>query len=352
MVEGKPARLYELLGDKLVICRACPRYCRLGPGQVGFCGVRKNVDGILHLLVYGKIIAAHVDPIEKKPVMHFAPGARVLSIATTGCNWACKYCQNYDISQRRVVEGVDVTPEVVVSMAKRYRSDGIAYTYNEPAIFMEFAHDVGVLARKEGLINIFVTNGYWTPDSVKEAVDFLDAATVDFKGNGDPEFLRKFAGVPSPDPIYQTLIELRDKTRAHIEITDLVVPELGDKLDQARKLVRWIYDNFGPDIPIHFLRFHPDYNMLDLPATPINILEKHYELAKEEGMRYVYLGNVPGHPYENTFCPECLQIVVERYGFDILKWNLDEKNRCRFCGYPITIYGKPVPEALEHRRIF
>jgi len=234
MAEGRPARLFRDLGGGVVMCRACPRYCRLKPDQVGFCGVRGNIGGVLYLFAYGKIIAANVDPIEKKPVMHFAPGARVFSIATTGCNWACRYCQNYDISQRRRVEGADVTPDMVVRMAKMYRSDGIAYTYNEPTIFMEFAHDVGVIARREGLINVFVTNGYWTPDDVNEARDFLDAATIDFKGNGDPGFLRKFSMVPDPDPIFQTLLELRDKTRIHLEVTDLVVPRVGDDLGQAR----------------------------------------------------------------------------------------------------------------------
>jgi len=351
-VSGKPARLYERLDGGIVVCRACPRYCRLSPGQRGFCGIRGNIDGVLYLLVYGKIIAANVDPIEKKPVMHYMPGTRVFSIATNGCNWACRYCQNYDISQRRRVEGADVSPEMVVKMAKKYGSEGIAYTYNEPTIFMEFAHDVGVIARREGLFNVFVTNGYWTPDAVREAMDFLDAATVDFKGNADPDFLRKFSAVPSPDPIFETLLELRDKTGIHIEITDLVVPRIGDDLEQARRLVRWIHDNLGPDVPIHFLRFHPDYLVLDLPATPIETLEKHYRVAKEEGMRYVYLGNVPGHPYENTICPECGQVVVERYGFDILSWNLDEKNRCVYCGYPIAIYGRPSPRALERRTLF
>ena len=351
MVEGKPARLYEKIDGGIVVCKACPRSCKLAPGQVGFCGVRGNVGGVLYLHVYGKIIAANVDPIEKKPLMHFAPGARVFSIATTGCNWACKYCQNFDISQRRKIEGTDVTPDLVVKMAKRYRSDGIAYTYNEPVIFMEFAHDVGVLARREGMINVFVTNGYWTPEAVNEAKDFLDAVTVDFKGNGDQDFLRKFSSVPSPDPIYQTLLELRDKTRVHIEITNLIVPRIGDDLNQARKLVRWIHDNLGPDVPIHFLRFHPDYKLLDLPSTPIKTLEKHHEIAKQEGMKYVYLGNVPGHPYENTVCPECGQVVIERYGFNILSWNLDEKNRCKFCGYPIAIYGKPTSEVIGRHRI-
>lgn len=349
-VTGKPARLYERLPEGRVVCKACARYCRLKPGQTGFCGIRRNINGTLYLLVYGKIISGHVDPIEKKPVTHFAPGTKIFSIATTGCSWMCQYCLNFDISQRRRVEGVDVEPEKVVRMAKQYGSHGIAYTYNEPSIYMEFAHDVGVIARKEGLINIFVTNGYW-PDGVKEAKDFLDAATVDFKGNGGPEFLRRYVGIPDPEPIFQTLLELRDKTRVHIEITDLVVPKVGDSLEAARKLSRWVYENLGPDVPIHFLRFHPDYRMLHLPWTPVETLEKHWEIAREEGLRYVYVGNVPGHPYENTYCPECGNIVVERKGFDILGWNLDEKNRCKFCGYPIPIYGKPPPDYRSTRFI-
>ncbi|MEM0262065.1 MAG: AmmeMemoRadiSam system radical SAM enzyme, partial [Nitrososphaerota archaeon] len=275
---------------------------------------------------------------------------KVFSIATTGCSWMCQYCLNFDISQRRKVEGVDVSPEKIVKMAKKYGSHGIAYTYNEPSIYMEFAHDIGVLARREGLFNVFVTNGYW-PDGVEEAKDFLDAATVDFKGNGEAEFLRKYVGIPDPEPIFQTLLELKEKTRVHIEITDLVVPKIGDSLDAARKLARWVYENLGEDTPIHFLRFHPDYRLLHLPLTPVEVLEKHYAIAKNEGLRYVYIGNVPGHRYENTFCPECGKIVVERRGFDILGWHLDEENRCKFCGYKIAIHGKPPPDYRTSRFI-
>jgi pyruvate formate lyase activating enzyme len=235
-------------------------------------------------------------------------------------------------------------------MAKKYGSHGIAYTYNEPSIYMEFAHDIGVIARREGLINIFVTNGYW-PDGVDEAKDFLDAATVDFKGNGEVEFLRKYVGVPDPEPIFQTLLELKNKTKVHIEITDLVVPKIGDSLKAANKLVKWVYDNLGPDTPIHFLRFHPDYRLLHLPLTPVETLEKHYELARKAGLNYVYIGNVPGHPYENTYCPECGKIVVERRGFDILGWYLDRENKCRFCGYKIAVYGSPPPDYRTSRFI-
>jgi pyruvate formate lyase activating enzyme len=278
------------------------------------------------------------------------PGTKIFSIATTGCNWLCAYCQNFDISQRRKVEGIEVTPEEVVEVAIRYGSHGIAYTYNEPTIFMEFAHDIGVIARRRGLINVFVTNGYWTPDSVRMASEFLDAATVDFKGNGEVNFLRRYVGIPDPEPIFQTLLEIKEKTRIHIEITDLVVPEVGDDLNAARKLVRWIHDNLGPDTPVHFLRFHPDYKMMHLPWTPVETLERHWKVAKEEGMNYVYIGNVPGHPYESTYCPGCGELVVERYGFDIVDWRLTKDNRCPACGYKIAIVGSPPPDYGRTKR--
>ncbi len=348
---GKEATLYREQ-DNRIICTACARYCRLADGQIGLCGIRGVVNGKLHLLVYGKVITGHVDPIEKKPVTHYMPGTKIFSIATTGCNWLCQYCQNFDISQRRKVEGLDASPEDVVRLAKRYRSEGIAYTYNEPTIFMEYAHDIGVIARREGLINIFVTNGFWTPDSVKLAADFLDCATVDFKGNAEPGFVQRYIGIPSPEPIFQTLLEMRDKTKIHIEITDLVVPQIGDNLEYARRLARWVYENLGPDTPIHFLRFHPDYRLMNLPWTPVETLERHWKIAKEEGLRYVYVGNVPGHPYENTYCPGCGVVVVERHGFDIIDWRLDEKNRCLECGYPVAIIGRPPKKSVPSRNRF
>jgi pyruvate formate lyase activating enzyme len=278
------------------------------------------------------------------------PGTKIFSIATTGCNWICAYCQNFDISQRRKVEGLEVTPEMVVEHALRYGSHGIAYTYNEPTIFMEFARDVGAEARRRGLFNIFVTNGYWTPEAVKMAGTFLDAATVDFKGNGERNFVRKYVGIPDAEPIYQTLLEIRDKTKIHIEITDLVVPEIGDNLEEGRRLVRWVHDNLGPDTPIHFLRFHPDYKLMHLPWTPVETLEAHYRMAREEGMRYVYIGNVPGHPYEHTYCPGCGGVVVRRYGFDIVEWRLGKGNRCPDCGYKVAIVGSPPRDSLKRPR--
>ncbi len=345
----KEAILYEKLPNDKVLCTACARYCELGKDQVGLCGIRGNENGKLQLYVYGKVIAGHVDPIEKKPVTHYHPGTKIFSIATTGCNWLCKYCQNSDISQRRKVEGTDMTPQQVVDTAIEYGAQGIAYTYNQPSIFIEFARDCGVLARKKGLINIFVSNGYDTPETVKMMDEFLDCITVDFKGSAEPEFTRKFIGVPDPKPIFDTLIEIRDKTKIHVEITDLIVPKVGDSLEYAKKLSKFVYDEFGPEMSIHFLRFHPDYKMMDYEPTPIKTLEKHYEIAKKEGLKYVYLGNVPGHPWEHTYCSECNKIVVKRYGFDIQGWNMDEYNKCKFCGNQIPIIG-PLHKDYKQNR--
>ncbi len=346
---SKEAILYEKLPDDKVLCTACARYCELKKEQIGLCGIRGNVGGKLELFVYGKVIAGHVDPIEKKPVIHYHPGTKIFSIATTGCNWLCKYCQNSDISQRRKVEGTDMTPEDVVNTTIEYGAQGIAYTYNQPSIFIEFARDCGIAARKKGLINIFVSNGYDTPQTVKMMGEFLDCITVDFKGSAEPDFTRKFIGVPDPQPIFDTLLEIRDKTKIHVEITDLIVPKVGDNLDYARKLCKFVYDEFGPEMSIHFLRFHPDYKMMDYEPTPVKTLEKHYQIAKQEGLKYAYIGNVPGHPWEHTYCSECNNIVVKRYGFDIQGWNMDKDNKCKFCGNQIPIVG-PLNKNYKQNR--
>jgi len=349
IVLTKEAILYEKLPDNRVKCTACARYCEIKDSQVGLCGVRGNVSGKLELFVYGKVIVGNVDPIEKKPVVHYRPGTKIFSIATTGCNWLCKYCQNYDISQRRKVEGTDMTPEQVAESAVSCGADGVAYTYNEPSIFIEFARDCGIAARKKGLFNVFVSNGYDTPQTVKMMGEFLDCITVDFKGNAEPEFTRKYIGIPDPKPIFDSLLEIRDTTKIHVEITDLIVPQVGDSLEHAKKLSKFVYDEFGPEMPIHFLRFHPDYKMMEFPSTPIETLEKHYEIAKKEGLEYVYLGNIPGHKYEHTYCPECKNIAVGRYGFDITQWNLDDHNRCKFCSKQIPIIG-PLDKKYKRNR--
>jgi pyruvate formate lyase activating enzyme len=341
-------------GSGRLTCTACARYCTLKEGQTGLCGVRGVVGGQLRLFVYGRVITGHVDPIEKKPVQHYMPGSRVFSVATTGCNWLCQYCQNYDISQRRKVEGAALGPQEVVELAVGSRSHGIAYTYNQPSIFLEFARDIGLAAREQGLFNIFVSNGYDTPEGVRVMDQFLDCITVDFKGNAEPGFVRKYIGVPDPEPIFDTLHRLRTETKVHVEITDLVVPEVGDDLDAARRLSKRVVDEFGELMPVHFLRWHPDYKMLDLPMTPVKTLERHHAVAKEAGLEYVYLGNTHGHPLEDTYCHGCGAVAIDRHGFEIRSWNLVTKgmdNFCKACGTKVPVRG-PLDPAYREDRFF
>jgi pyruvate formate lyase activating enzyme len=262
---------------------------------------------------------------------------------------AVSNCQNYDISQRRRVEGVEAGPEEMVSRALEYGCEGLAYTYNQPSIFMEYARDVGVVARKKGLFNIFVSNGYDTPETVRLMDSFLDCITVDFKGSGETEFVRKYIGIPNADPIFQTLLEIKQKTKVRIEITDLIIPGAGDSLVAAEKLCSWVHDNLGPDTPVHFLRFHPDYKMMDFPHTPVETLERHHAIGRKAGLNYVYIGNVPGHPAESTYCPGCGEVLVGRYGYEITAYNLDKHNRCAKCGHGTPIVG-PLSKSFDEER--
>jgi pyruvate formate lyase activating enzyme len=346
---GKEAVLCRNLPSGRVQCTACARECQIGEGQVGFCGVRGVVGGRLYLFVYGRVVAEHIDPIEKKPVVHYRPGSKVFSIATSGCSWACSYCQNSDISQLRKIEGIEATPEEIVENAVDHGCEGIAYTYNQPTIFMEYARDVGVLARSKDLFNIFVSNGYDTPETVGLMREFLDCVTVDFKGSGETSFARRYIAIPNADPIFQSLLEIKNRTSVRIEITDLIIPRVGESLEAAEKLCRWVYDNLGPDTPVHFLRFHPDYKMMDFPRTLVEVLEKHHKIGKKAGLNYVYIGNVPGHPAESTYCPGCGKVLIKRYGYEILEYNLDEGNRCNSCGHKTPIVGPLSPSYKEDR---
>ena len=262
---------------------------------------------------------------------------------------AVSNCQNSDISQLRKIEGIEATPEELVGNAISHGCEGMAYTYNQPTIFMEYARDVGRLARSRGLFNIFVSNGYDTPETVAMMDDFLDCVTVDFKGSGETNFVRRYIAIPNADPIFQSLLEIKQRGKVHVEITDLIVPRVGDSLESATKLCRWVYDNMGPDVPIHFLRFHPDYKMMDFPWTPVETLEKHVKVGREAGLNYVYIGNVTGHPDESTYCPGCKGVLIKRYGYEILEYNLDEKNRCSACGYKTPIVG-PLSKSFAEDR--
>ncbi|MEM2906145.1 MAG: AmmeMemoRadiSam system radical SAM enzyme [Candidatus Bathyarchaeia archaeon] len=339
--------LYERLPGGKVKCNLCSRGCVISEGSAGFCRVRVNREGVLESLVYGRLCSIGVDPITKKPLSHFHPGSYVLSIATVGCNFNCLFCDNWVISHERDVSGEETAPEDIVNLAFRESCEGISYTYTEPTVFYEFAYDTSKLAYEKGLFNTFVTNGYMTTQAIRMIAPYLNAATVDFKGGGDPEFYRKIMGVPSVDPIYEGLKEMK-RLGIHVEITNLVVTKYGDSLDAIRRLARWVVQNLGPDVPFHLLRFHPEYKLTDVPSTPLQTLEQAWQTAKKEGLHYPYLGNVPGHRYENTYCPGCGITLIERFGFEITRWRLRPNNTCPQCGYAIAVKGglrraKPTP---------
>jgi len=333
------AMLYEKQIECKVKCFLCARCCLINDGATGFCLVRQNQGGTLYALNYGKAVSAGVDPISKKPLSHFNPGALVMSIAAAGCNFHCQFCDNWMISQNHEVAGNPFPPEEVVKSAKNAGCQGISYTYTEPTIFMEYAYDSAKLAHGAGLFNTFVSNGYMTPEAVKTIAPYLDAATIDFKGGGDSDFYKSVMAVPSVEPIYETIKELKLQG-VHIELTNLVVPKIGDSLDRIREMAKWIKNYLGADTPFHLLRFHPEYKMTTIPATGVKEMEQAYLTAKNQGLNYVYMGNVPGHPGENTYCPNCDTAVIKRNSFDITQWNLTSDMKCPVCGYQIPIKGK------------
>jgi pyruvate formate lyase activating enzyme len=343
MGTGHEAILYTPAGSGKVRCTACARYCVIPEGSHGFCFVRKNEGGRLVLLSYGRAAATQVDPVEKKPLSHYHPGARVFSIGTVGCNWRCQYCQNAEISQESEVAGRALSPERAIAWARELDCQGVTFTYNEPTIFIEYALDVIREAHRFGLFANFVTNGYMTPEAVDLLGGQLDAVSVDFKGSGEPGFMRKYITAKGPAPILDTMDGLK-RGGTHVEVTDLIVPQVGDSPDALRALAREVRDRLGRDTPFHLLRWHPDYHMMDLPETPVSTLESLHAIAREEGLRYVYLGNVWGHPLEHTYCAECGAIAVERFGFMIRRWNLAAGHRCRSCGSVVPFVGEFSPQ--------
>ena len=326
---------YEKLNENVVKCNLCSHRCsRITNSKRGICGVRENRDGPLYSLVYGKAVARVVDPIEKKPLFHFLPGSKAYSIATVGCNFRCGNCQNFEISQmpreRNVIIGEDVTPEEIVAAAKQYECESIAYTYTEPTIFFEYAYDTAKLASKEGIKNVFVTNGYISEEALVEIKPYLDAANIDLKSFSD-DFYRKNCGARL-SPVLDS-IKLHKKLGIWIEITTLIIPTLNDSEENLRKIAEFIKD-VGEEIPWHISRFHPMYQLLDLPRTPIATLHKAREIGLQVGLRYVYEGNVPGEVGENTYCHICGKPLIRRHGYAILE-NKIKDSECSYCGAKI-----------------
>ena len=331
----KETLLYQKKEGKRVVCNTCPRRCQLESGQKGFCRVRENIEGTLELLTYGKAVAAGVDPVEKKPFFNFAPGTRAFSISTMGCTLDCDFCQNASISREwDEIQGQDMPPEEVVRQTKRNRCQGIAYTYTEPTVFLEYCLDTMDIAEDEKY-NVFVSNGFMTPETVERVSEKLDAINIDLKG--DKKFYREHCAVPDPEPIFEAIKKFSEKD-VHLELTSLIIPGENDSEEDIRERVRWIRENTGKDTPLHLSRFHPARNLLDKPPTPLETLEKALEIAKEEGLEYVYCGNVPGHESESTYCPSCGELVIKRKGYRVKEMRL-EGRKCAGCGKELNVRG-------------
>lgn len=330
----KEAMYYRKIDSNTVQCELCPRGCKLVNGERSFCRAREPKDGKLFSLVYGLACAAHIDPIEKKPLFHFLPATKAFSIATAGCNFRCKYCQNWSISQfpPEDTDNQNLMPEEVVNGA--YLSDcaTIAYTYTEPSIFFEYMLDTAKLAREKGIRNIYHSNGSLSSKPAYELAKYLDAANIDLKAFNQDFYSKVCQG--NFETVLGTLKILKQRG-VWIEITTLVVPTLNDDMDQIKEMSVWIKENLGEDTPLHFSRFWPQYRLTSLLPTPISTLDIARETAMQAGLKYVYIGNVAGHKAESTYCPKCKKAVIKRSGYSILEYNLDSKS-CKFCGYQIA----------------
>ena len=334
------AYLYERLDDRKVRCQLCNHRCVIKDGKRGICGVRENENGVLKTLVYGRLIAQHVDPIEKKPLYHVLPGTLSYSIATVGCNFKCRFCQNADIAQlptdrKGMIVGDLYTPEDIVTSATRAGCRSIAYTYTEPTIFFEFAHDTARLAHEEGLLNVFVTNGYMTSEALHMIQPYLDAANVDLKAFSDDFYKEQCSA--KREHVMETL-RLMKSLGIFVEVTTLLIPGLNDDRKELGELAFFVADSLGSDTPWHISRFHPTYKLTDRPPTPAESIQEARRIGLDAGLRYVYSGNLPGDEGENTLCYSCSHLLIERWGYRISK-NVIQDGRCPKCGATIDGIG-------------
>jgi pyruvate formate lyase activating enzyme len=327
------ARYYEKAGGGRVRCLLCPRGCLLGNGDRGHCKVRENRDGVLFSLVYAQPCALHLDPIEKKPFFHFLPGTQAVSLSTVGCNLNCKFCQNWQISQARPedAETRRTPPASIVDQAVSLRAPSVAFTYAEPIVCIEYVQDIARLARERRIKSVVVSNGYLRPEPLADLCGLVDAIKIDLKAFDD-SYYRDVCNA-TLRPVLDTILEIH-RRKIWLELVYLVVPTLNDETVGIRNMARWIAGNLGPDVPIHFSRFYPQYRLENLPPTPVAALDAAYEACRGEGLRYVYVGNVPGHRGESTYCPNCSRKIVARSGYRIE--SVDIRNgACRFCEHPI-----------------
>jgi pyruvate formate lyase activating enzyme len=326
----KEAMVYEKLKGTDVRCRLCSHNCIIKNGKRGICAVRENRDGTLYSLVYGKIISLNVDPIEKKPLFHFLPGSTSLSISTVGCNFRCKHCQNYEISQyprerKFQIPGRDMSPEDVVGAAIQNNCKSISYTYTEPTIFFEFAYDCAKLAHEKGIKNVFVSNGYTGPDATKLISPFLNADNIDLKGSD--KFYKDICGAKI-EPVKET-IRLMKELGVWVEVTTLVIPDHNDSEKDLTDIAEFI-KSVDASIPWHVSQFYPTYQLMDKPRTPVSKLRQAVDIGYKAGLKYVYEGNVPGEGGENTHCPACKNILIKRFGYNIIE-NMIKDGKCPKC---------------------
>lgn len=329
----KEAGYYRKLDDKKVKCELCFRECELVESQVGTCRNRINKDGTLYSLVYGRPCAQQIDPIEKEPVFHMLPGSTMYCTGTAGCNFRCKFCHNWEMSQRTVQELVnyDRSPEQVVESALRNKCESVSFTYNEPVSFFEYMFDIVKIAREKKLGTIFHSNGSIAEKPLKDILPLMNAVTIDLKSFSD-KFYKNICSARLK-PVLESL-EIVRKAGIHLEIVNLVIPTLNDNPDEVKKMCAWIASTLGKDVPLHINRFHPTYQLTNLQPTPVKTLERCYDIAKSEGLEYVYIGNCPGHRANSTYCPRCGAMVIERRHFDAKKKNLVE-GKCGSCGHAI-----------------
>jgi len=334
------AYLYDALDDQKVMCNLCNHRCIIKNGRRGICGVRENRGGILETLVYGKLIARNIDPIEKKPLYHLLPSSLSYSVATVGCNFRCLFCQNADIAQmpsdrKGMIIGDNYTPEEIVKDAVKGGCKTISYTYTEPTVFFEFAFDTAKLASAEGIQNIFVTNGYMTAEALKMINPYLDAANVDLKAFNE-DFYKTYCGAKL-EPVKESL-KLMKSLGIFVEVTTLLIPGLNDDKKELESLAAFLADDLGSETPWHISRFHPTYKLTDRPRTPVATLLAARDIGIQAGLKYVYTGNVPGENGEKTFCYQCNKILIDRWGFYVQK-NLVKDDRCSYCGAQIHGVG-------------
>jgi pyruvate formate lyase activating enzyme len=346
-----PGRYWHRLEDGRVQCDICPRLCKLNEGQRGLCFVRARQDDGMVLTTYGRSSGFCVDPIEKKPLNHFLPGTPILSFGTAGCNLTCKFCQNWDISKAREIDRLNdaADPETIAAAAVQLGCRSVAFTYNDPVIFLEYAVDVAKACRAKGLKTVAVTAGYIMPDAAQEFFAHMDAANVDLKAFTE-DFYHTLCG-GHLEPVKQTLVYLKHQTKLWFEVTTLLIPGANDGEDEVDALTRWMVEALGPDVPLHFSAFHPDWKMTGLPNTPPATLSRAREIAKANGLRHVYTGNVHDPAGGGTYCHGCGALLIGRDWYELSSWGLTPEGRCRSCGTPLAGLFEAKPGAWGRKRL-